>query len=887
MTVDRPGRGDGVDDELRFHLETRTDALIAQGLTRTEARAQALREFGDLDDARAYMRSVEARSARRQRRSRYMEELVHDLKLALRRLRAAPAFAIAAVLTLALGIGANTAIFSVVNAVLLRPLPFPDPGQLYAVYSANRTAGMMRASVSPVDVDDWRAARRQIADLGGYWYADGSSGVDLTGRGDPRRLAAVFATPGFFPALGIRPVAGRMPREDELVRGGDDGIVLIAYGFWQREFGGRADAVGTALTLDGTPRVVIGVLPAELRFPAADADVFLPYSSIPDSSIPRLRQVRVLNVVARAATSVTMEQVHAELQRIAQDLAARHPENRAWDAVTVDPLADVIVGPVRAGLFVLFGAVGLVLLLACVNVAGLQLTRAMGRSREVAVRLALGARRGRLIRQLLAESLVTALAGGIAGVAIAYGLLQALLVIAAGQLPRAAEITVDVPVVLFALAVSIAAGLLFGIVPALRSSRGDTELVLRDSGRTVVGHAQHRVRAMLVVAEIAVAMMLVVGAALMARSFLALVQQDPGFRAEGLVAVQFTVDADRHSPPTPPPPRLGAGSPYARYAQQVVEKVRTLPGVIDAAAVKDAPLRGNGERNGFRIPGRVVPAGEDPPSAAVIHVGEGYFRTLGASIDGREFTAADAGNAPLVVMANEAFARQFFPNERAVGKALSFGQALTAEIIGVVGDIRQTSMSAPVAPTLYLHNLQNSRVKTTVVARTERDPAGMAEMIRQAIWSIDPQQAITATFTFDESVNRALARPRLIAVLLGAFGVIGLALGAVGIYGVLSALVSERRREIGVRLALGAHPARVTRMILLRGLGLTAAGIAVGLAGAAALGGYIASVLFGVAPIDPPTFGAMAMLLLATAALSSWWPARRAARLDPAQSLRD
>jgi predicted permease len=370
-----------------------------------------------------------------------MEGLTADVRHSLRTLRRSPAFALIALTTLALGIGANTAIFSMVNGVLLRPLPFPEPDRLYAVYSANKTAGLLEASVSAVDLDDWRAQRQVIEDIGGYFYAEGSSGVDLTGRGAPRRLAGVYITPGFFTALGVQPARGRLPREDELVRGGPDRVAVLTHGFWVREFGADPLAIGSTISLGGTPYSVIGVLAPDMRFPTDTADVYLPFSNIPDSGIPRLRQVRVLRVVARAKPGVTEDSVRAEMMTITGRLSKQYAEDRAWDGATVSPLADVIVGPARQGLLVLFGAVGLVLLMACVNVAGLQLARAMGRGREVAVRLALGARRGRLVRQLLTESLVLSAIGGVLGLILAKAGLVGLLALSAGQLPRAAEVS--------------------------------------------------------------------------------------------------------------------------------------------------------------------------------------------------------------------------------------------------------------------------------------------------------------------------------------------------------------------------------------------------------------------------------------------------------------
>lgn len=816
-----------------------------------------------------------------------------DVKYAIRRLRATPGFTTAAILTLALGIGATTAIFSIVNGVLFRPLPFPDPERLFAVYSANRTADLMRASVSAVDLDDWRAQRQQVEDLGGYFYAEGSTGIDLTGRGEPRRLSVVFFTPGFFSALRPRTLHGRLPLDNEMVRGGNDRVVLLSHAFWMNEFGGSETDVGSSLTLGGVPYRVLGVLPAEMRFPTDRADVFVPYSTIPDTAIPRLRQVRTLAVVARARPGVSHEAVQAETNVIARRLAAQYSEDRAWDATTVAPLHEVVTGAVRRPLLVLLGAVGFVVLIACVNLAGLQLARGASRGREIGVRLALGARRARLVRQLFTENLVLAIAGGIAGLALAGTLTTGLLALAAGELPRASEVRIDVPVLVFALALSVLTGLLFGLIPAWRTSSFNVNQMLREGGRGAVAGDGGRLRTALIVAEVALAVVLVAGAGLMGRSFAALMDVETGFDADKLVAVQFTIDPSRFPPRAPSEPaNTGAAvrpapAPWIRFYTEVIEKVRTLPGIVSAAAVKDPPLRGNGERNGFLIPGRPVPAGQDPPSATTIHVSDGYFRTIGARlVDGREFTPQDRFDAPFVVVVNEAFARHFFPGTRAVGQRVLRGPTVPVEIVGVVNDIRQVAMAEPPQPTMYIHNLQNSRVKTTIVARTQGDPLAMAAPIREAIWSLDPRQPITSIFTFDDSVSRALARPRLVTVLLLSFGAVGLLLGAVGIYGILTFLVQQRGSEIGVRIALGARPGAVAAAFVRRGLLLTAAGIAIGLAGAWLLTRYLATVLYGVGPTDPATFAAVVVLLLVAAGLASWLPARRAARIDPVATLR-
>ena len=820
-----------------------------------------------------------------------------NLRYAVRQLRAAPGFAATAILTLALGIGANTAIFSLVNNVLFRPLPFEHADRLYGVYSANRTAGMLQGNVSPVDLDDWRVMARTapaggrpvIEDLGGYFYAEGSTGLSLTGRGQPKALSAVFVTPGFFTTLGVVPAAGRLPREDELVRGGPDRVVMLTHAFWTREFGASPSIVGATITLKDEPYQVLGVLPVDFRFPTDQADVFVPHSTIPDSGIPRIRPVRVLRVIARAREGVAQPAVVAQMNTIAQQLASQYPEDRAWDATTVLPLHEIVTGPVRGGLLVLLGAVGFVLLAACVNVAGLQLARAMSRRREMGVRVALGAGRGRLVRMVLTESLVLSAVGCVAGLVLARGIVSGLLALGQGELPRAAEVHLDGAVATFSIVLAILTGLLCGLVPALRASSSDVQPMLREGSRGSAGPGRERLRAGLVVAEVALAVILVVGAGLMARSFSALLKVDSGFRPDHLIAVQFTIDPTRHATPAPPAGGTAAPGPpgYALLYEQIIEKVRAIPGVVSAAAVKDPPFRGLGERNGFSLPGRTTPPGQDPPSAMTIHVSDGYFATIGARmVEGREFTPRDSADAPPVVVVNEAFAKQYFPGQRTVGQKLLVGRGFSIEIVGVVHDIRQVAVAEPAEPTLYVHNLQNSRVKTTIVARTQGEPLSMTNAIRDAVWSLDPNQPITAVFTFDDIVSRALARPRLLTVLLAAFGVIGLGLGALGLYGVLSFLVQQRRREIGVRLTLGARPADVRWLFVRRGLLLTTVGVAAGLIIARLMSYSLGAVLYGIGPADTATFAGVALVLFLSAGLASWLPARRAARVNPVETLR-
>ena len=876
-----------VDAELQFHIDTRTEALVREGLSRDAAHAEALREFGDIEDARDYIRRIDQETETDRRRRDYMGELSQDIAYGLRTLRRAPTFTITAILTIALGVGANTAIFSVVHGIVFKPLPFANPEQLVRVWSANPGSGARQASVSPVDLDDWRAQKTQLSDIGGWWFADGGSGIDLTGQGDPQRLSVAFVSPGFFPTLGTQPHVGRLPREDEMVRGGDDRVVVLSYGFWQRQFGSDPSQVNRTMTLNGQPYRVVGVMKPEMRFPSERVEVWIPYSTIPDESIPRIRPVRIMDVVARMKPGVTLAQATQDMNAITQRLAATYEEDRNYSGATVMPLADAITGNVRRGLVALLGAVGFVLLMACVNVASLLLARSTIREREVALRLSLGATPGRVARQMITESLLLSLIGGAVGVAGATFGSRALVALAAGQLPRTSEVTLDGTVLAFALLASIVTGILFGLAPALRARGTDLQVSLREAGRGLVSGGGQRLRTGLVVAEVALAVVLIVGAGLMTRSFIQLLRVDLGFRPEKILAVNFSISTSRHP-----------NQAYRQVYRELIDRVRAVPGLTAVAATKHAPFRGNGERIGFVPEGLNLGPGDQPPSAPLHHISDGYFATIGARmIEGREYTVDDGAlraptpGAPPVftgqpsVIVNRAFAETHFPGARAVGKTLGLGNN-RIPIIGVVENIRQTTIEEPVQPTVYINNMMNSRVGVTLVARTQGEPLSMVNAVRDAIWSVDREQTITSITTFDQLVGDAVARPRLLTVLLGLFGTLGLLLGAVGLYGVLSYLVSSRQREIGVRIALGAPRGAVLGMVVRRGLGMAVAGTAIGLVAAFALTRYLRDVLFGVETTDPLTYAAVVLSMLTVAVLASAIPARRAATVDPAIAFR-
>ena len=865
-----------VDDEIQFHIAMRVEELESRGLPPGAALTEARRQFGDLEDARRYLRRMDGSTEAARRRRDYMGELRNDIVYSLRKLRAAPAFTLTALFTLALGIGANTAIFSVVHGVLMKPLPFPHPEQLVRVYSVSPELNIDRGAASAVNLDDWRAQQTAFVDLGGYWYDESGSGIDLTGEGEPRRLSTAFIEPGFFPALEVKPEIGRLPREDEMHRGGPDRVVVLSYSFWQRQFSGSPSVVGRTITLDGNPYEVLGVMPREFRYPGERVDAYVPFSTITDEMIPRLREVHALYVVGRLKHGMTIERGRAELTAIVHRLSEQYPENRLWTAAAVEPLRDVMVGKARTGLLVLLGAVSCVLLLACANLASLLLARATVRERELAVRSALGAGRGRLVRQLLTESTVLALAGGALGVLVALFGMRALVAMGGAQLPRASEIRLDSPVLFFALGLSIITGVIFGLVPALRATSANLQTALREGGRGNSGARGQRMRAALVVAEVAMAVVLVVGAGLMTRSFLRLLDVDLGFNPDRILVVNYTTGAGHQ----------GSFADMRNFYAEVLERVRTVPGVVSVGATKSIPFRGSGEWMGMLPEGYVGRSGEERPRMTMIHVSDDYFHTIGAPVlAGREFELGDDSSAAPALVVNEAFAKEYFPGQSAVGRTVTASGA-KYRIIGVVGDIRQESVEEPPKPVAYVHYLQNIRIQTNLVVRTRGEPMTMARAIRDAIWSVDRDQTITSTFTLSSAVDDAVARPRLLTALLALFGAVGVSIGGIGLYGVLAYFVTQRRREIGVRVALGADSGQVLRMVVGRGLWLATAGIVAGLLGAALLTRFMRSVLFGVGTTDPATFAGVAVVLLGVAFLASWIPARRAARVDPLITMR-
>jgi predicted permease len=862
-----------VDDELRFHLEQMAAELRKAGWSDADAQMEATRRFGDVDFTRDYCRAEDIRRERGKRRMNFFDELAQDLRYGFRALRRSPGFAATALLTLALGIGANTAIFSVVRGVLLEPLPFVTPERLVRVWHAHPANGVTQGSFSEPDFLDIRAQSRLAESMGGYFFMDGLSGLDLTGTGDPERLSVGLVTDGFFETLGTPAYAGRALRADEHVASRSRSVVF-SHEFWKRRFGADPSLVGRTVTLNGEPFQVVGVMPPGFTYPAdRSIDAWIPLAFFGPDQIGRVRGAHFMGVIARMKPGVSEGQLKAELSTISARLASEFPDNPGWDSVNLLNLRESILGEIRRPLIVLMVAVGLLLLVACVNLASLLLARATGRRQELAVRAALGAGRGRIARQLMTESLTLAILGGALGVGLGVIAVRALAAAGASELPRAGDIRVESTVLVFTIVVSILSGLLFGIMPALRAS-SDLERSLRAGGRGSVGGSGQKLRSGLVVAEVALAVILVVGAGLATKSFARLSSVDPGFNPSNALVVTISI-----------PERYTTQEARGDYYYRVLNAIRAVPGVVAAGSIRDLPLRGNGEGNRITVPGMGVTPGAEP-IAQRHHVSTDYFKAMGVPVlAGRTFEMTDRADAPPVFVVNEELARRFWPGESAVGKTLRIGTT-DIPVIGVVGNVRQRGLTEPYDPAIYIHFLQNSRSRMSVVVRTNGEPLRYADPVRKAIWAQDAYQTITSLTTLESVLGVAVTRPRLLAWLLALFGVIGLTLGAVGIFGVLAYAVTQRRQEIGVRVALGAPPRSVLGLVVGQGMLLTGIGLVTGIIVAAVLTRSMQSVLFDIRPSDPITFVQVAVVLLLAALVASWLPARRALKIDPVSALR-
>jgi putative ABC transport system permease protein len=816
-----------------------------------------------------------------------MGTLVQDLRYGLRGLRKSPGFAAVAIVVLALGIGANTAIFGVVNAVLLRPLPYQDPERLVQVWHvppAKSFPGVTQFAVSAANYLDWRDQNHVFDQLAIYTYAN----LNLSGRGQPESLTSAVVSPQFFSVLRVQPLFGRAiaPGEDQA---GGAKVVILSHAFWREHFGSDPGIVGGNVILNQQSYTVVGVMPAGFQMPPS-AEIWTPLAwTDADKAV---RGEHHFGVIGRLKPGVNLKQAQAEMNTISSRLEQQYPtDDKGWGAVVI-PLREQLVGSVRPALLVLLGAVAFVLLIACANVANLVLAKTLGRRKEIAIRSALGARRARLLQQVLSETVLLALMGGVLGLLLAHFAVRLISRFLANQLSLSPEIKLDGWVLAFTLAVSVVTGILAGLAPALRLTRTDLNQALKQGlGRTDADSVGNRTRGLLVVSEVALSLILLVGAGLMIRSLWMLRSVDPGLDPSNVLTM--TVGIPR------PSTRFPAPFEQSNFFNDVLQRVRALPGVRFAGVVDALPLTGGGSIQPIAIEGRLAQQMADQPEVAVRTISPGYIEALHIPLlRGRDFSDADTAGRPGAALISESMAKRFWPNENPLGKHLimSFFPDGPREVVGVVGDVKDSGLGVvdPVA-TLYAPLAQLSApllggwtsFPMSLVVRTNSTPSGLTSAVTSAVHQVDSELPVLRILTMQDVVGASLSQQRFNMLLLAVFAALALLLAAIGIYSVLSYSVKRRVREIGIRMALGAEVGDVLRLIVIEGMGPALIGVAIGLAGALALGRVLANLIYGVKPTDPITFGAMSVLLAAVALCASVIPAYRATRVEPMKTLRD
>jgi putative ABC transport system permease protein len=809
-----------------------------------------------------------------------MDALLRDIRYTLRMCVRTPGFTAVAVLALALGIGANTAIFTIVNAVLLEPLPFRDPSRLVVLWETTSRRPGRPNVLGPANFARWQdraTAFETMAPI--YDYR-----VNLTGSGEPEELIAQNVTADFFPTLGVTPIAGRAFAPDEGAEG-RDALVILSYGLWQRRFAGDPLVVGRTIYLDGRPITVIGVMPADMRLfvrrgslSGKAPDLWRPFAF---GEQHRQARGRYMSAIARLKPGVGVEEAQAQLSTIASALQVERPQfNTGWGALVL-PMHRELSGDIRPALLVLSGAVGFVLLIACANVANLLLARGATRQREIAIRTALGAARHRVIRQLLTESLVLCVLGGALGLLVAQWSLDVLLAISPVDLADLGEVHLSLPVLAFTAVVSIATAIVCGLAPAFEGSRADMQEALKDGARQVGAGVRHRrIRQAFVVAEVALAVVLLVGAGLMLKSFGTLSRVNPGFDGQRVLTARLTVPLARYS----------TDERRIAFFSALVSRLATIPGVESAGAISFLPLAGSGAATGFTIVGQPPPAPGQEPVADVRVADNGYFDSLRISVvTGRLFTEREMHEKSNVVVVNEALAKRYFPNGDAIGKSLVINMTapnVPTEIIGIVGDVKYADFATEVRPMTYWPHPQLAYGAMTLTLRTASDPSAFAPLIEREVRALDKDQPISDVRTMDQWVARTLSQARFSSTLLTTFAALALVLAAIGIYGVMSYAVSQRTSEIGIRLALGAESRDILAMIVGNAVRLAAAGLTIGVVLALALSRTLSSLLYETAGTDPLTFAAVVGVLGAVALAASYFPARRAARIPPVEALR-
>jgi putative ABC transport system permease protein len=851
-----------LNEELRYHLERQIEVNTAAGMSVEEARYAALRAMHGLDQRKEECRDM--------RRVRLIEDLWQDSRFSLRSLLKRPGFTAIALLALALGIGANTAIFSLVNAVILQPLPYRDPDRLISVYGTrNRST---QGSVGPTDFLDYRSQNKTFE----QFAASGSMmlPMNLTGSGEPERLNASIITGNYFDTFGVRPALGRgFSLENE--KTGQDHVTVLSHAFWQTRFGGDPNIVNKTINLDGKAYEVLGVMPAEVVLPQP-AQLWVPINFDADPEM-KMRNARFLRGIGRLKEGVTLDQAQTDTDLIAAQLEQQYPDSNTGWSLRLIPLREILVGGSRTMLFILFGAVGFVLLIACANVANLLLVRAAARQKEIAMRTALGASRLRIIRQMITESLLLAIFGGALGALLAVAGVKLLVSLGEDNIPRTANVKIDATVLAFTLLISLATGLLFGLAPAIRTMKENLVDALKDGIRGgSEATVKNRTRSLLVVFESAIAVMLLIAAGLLIRSLVALQNVDPGFDPNNVLTLRVDLPRQKYNTP----------EKASNFFEQLETRVAGLPGVEAVGLITDLPLSGEARDMPYRVEGR--PATSDIAFVDFRRVNKNYFSAMRIPLRrGRNFTEQEVRQSDKAIVVSQAFVDSVFPNEEALGKRLIIWSGIRNEpyeIIGIVGDTRYQSLQGEPSATMYVPTRELLFVN--LVIRTQGDPLSLVGGVRKEVNALDPDQPIAAIRPMTEWVAMSAAGARYRTTLLGLFALLAMILAATGIYGVMSYSVAQRTQEIGVRMALGARPLDVLKLVVRQGMMLALIGVIVGLAGALALTRVMSSLLFGVTERDPITFVAVAALLIVVAFIACFVPAHRATRIDPLIALR-
>jgi predicted permease len=865
-----------LNEELQHHIELKTREYIEAGMSPEEARYTAVRAFGGIEQKKEQCRDAD--------RLRWVEDLIQDLRYGLRQLRRNPGFAAVAVITLALGIGANTAIFSVVNGVLLNPLPYAQPDQLVALYS--RDANSNTSSISYPNFLDWIRGNRSFSALAAYRSYD----FDLTGEGEPERVPAEMISANFFPMLGVKPVLGRTFLSNEDQEGARP-VVLISGGLWKRKFGSSPDAVGRTLTLNGVDYTIVGVIPSSFYYINGNfhrSDVYVPIGQSDEPAFRDRRESMGMDAVGRLNRGITFEQAKADMDALGRHLAEVYPEADKGTGITLVPLKKDAVGDTQPFLLVLLAAVGFVLLIACVNVANLMLARSTGRTREFAIRSALGAGRRRVMRQLLTESVLLALAGGGLGLLVATWGLQAALKVLPEALPRAQDVHLDGRVLLFTLAASMLAGILFGLAPANEASQTDIQETLKEGGRGS-SHGRHRAQNIFVVVEMALTLSLLVGAGLMIRSLVNLWGVDPGFDPHNVLSFHISFP-------------MGAENPDAIRAtlRGIHDQLAAIPGVQAVAlTAASRPMR-NYSNVPFWLAGQPKPSTQANMKQAMFYlVQPDYLKVMRTPLErGRFLTSADSEHSPLVTVIDDRFAQLYFHGQDPIGKRINFDILnMKAEIVGIVGHVKQGGLDSDSTSSvqaqcyLALPQLPDKLISTfrgdvAILLRTTTSPLAQAGSIRQAIHRINSGAVMYDTETMDSIISSSLAARRFSMILLSIFAGLALIMASIGIYGVISYMARQRAHEIGIRMALGAEKHDILRMVIGQGLKLVLIGVAIGIVGALGLTRFLSSLLYGVKRTDPVTFIMVSLVLTGVALVACYIPARRATKVDPVIALR-